>query len=378
MQCVVLGGVDKLFRRVSTNRGLEQKGFFFLRGSGEVNPDFFLSALKRISFYGTLLIEKEPLLKMNAGKITTVGLTPVWDRTCYVDGIEWGDHKVIASQTREPAGKALNISKALAWLSVPSMAAGLWGAADYADMTEAMSEFQEYIETAYTVVKGQTRQNVTVVDTRKNRELHLRSSETLITRDSISLLSRDLQGRLDPQGGVIFAGSIPEGMLQDECVALIKQAGRQCAELIVDTSGSALAKIVNQGGLGVIKPNIEELSSLLGRSVDKDIEKVVLAAGQLCDRVRVVIVSLGRQGAVAVTKETSVYCRIKNGRHPVVHTVGCGDYLLAGYVSVSNTADIGQKLSTGVKAATAKAWGWVGVKPWRDVQNNIEVEMTVR
>ena len=314
---------------------------------------------------------------MSVGKIITVGLTPVWDRTCYVDGIEWGDHKAIASQTLVPAGKALNISKALAWLSVPSTAAGLWGAADYADMTEAISEFEGYIEPAFTVVKGRTRQNVTVVDTRQNREMHLRSSETLITQDAIRQLSHDLQGRLDPQGGVIFAGSIPEGILQDECIALITKASRQCAELIVDTSGSALTKIVNQGGLGVIKPNFEELSELLGRSVENDVEMVVLAAGQLCDRVKVVIVSLGRQGAVAVTKETAVYCRVKNYHHCTVHTVGCGDYLLAGYVSVPNTADIGQKLITGVKAATAKAWGWSGVRPWLDVQKDIEVEMTV-
>ena len=311
---------------------------------------------------------------MNTKKIITISFNPVWDRTCYVDGVEWGDHTVMASETRVPAGKALNISKALAWLSVPSTAAGLWGAADYSDMTEALSGFQDSIQLAFTVVKGRTRENVTVVDTRRNRELHLRSPKTLVTQGALTRLGQDLQGRLDPQTAVIFAGSMPEGVLQDECLSFIKKAGGQCASLIVDTSGSALQKIVNGGNIGVIKPNLEELSELLGESIENDVKRVISAARQLCDRVEVVVVSLGQQGAVAVAKEKAVYCRAKKDSR-VVHTVGCGDYLLAGYVSVSQSEDIGQKLATGVKVATAKVWGLTGRKPWLEVQKDIEIEM---
>ena len=313
---------------------------------------------------------------MNTAKIITVGLTPVWDRTCYVDGIEWGDHKVITSETRVPAGKALNISKALVWLSVSSTAAGFWGEADYPDMTEALSELSGFIKPAYTTAKGKTRQNVTVVDTNQNREMHLRSRQTLITQASLKQLSRDLQEQLNPQTSVIFAGSIPDGIFQDECVGLIAKARGQCAELIVDTSGSALAKIVNQAGVGIVKPNIEELSELLGKPLENDVEMIIAAARQLCDRVKIIIVSLGQDGAIAVTKDKAVYCRTKTHRS-TVHTVGCGDYLLAGYVSVSQTADISQKLAIGVKVATAKAWGWVETKSWHDVQKDIEVETLV-
>ena len=311
---------------------------------------------------------------MNTNKIITVSFNPVWDRTCYVDGVEWGDHTVMASQTLAPAGKALNISRALAWMSVPSTAAGLWGAVDYPDITEPLSEFQDYIQPAFTVVKGRTRQNVTVVDTRQNREMHLRSTETLVTQEALAQLSHELQERIDSQTSIIFAGSIGEGNLQDECIALITNAGRICSELIVDTSGSALREIVNSGGIAIIKPNLEELTELLGESIEDDIEKVISAARTLCGRVKVVIVSLGQQGAVAVTKEKAVYCRAKKHSH-VVHTVGCGDYLLAGYASVSHLVDIGQKLATGVTAATAKAWGWVGRKSWPEVQRNVEVEI---
>lgn len=310
---------------------------------------------------------------MSAEKIITVGLNPVWDRTCYVEGLDWGDHTVMASQTLVPAGKALNISRALAWLSVPSTAAGLWGAADYSDMTETLSELKDMIRPAFTTVEGKTRQNVTVVDTQNNREMHLRSAETLVTPDALSKLQRDILEYINPCDAVVFAGSIPQGAVQDECVSIISNARSECASLIVDTSGSALGKVVNSGNISVIKPNLEELSELLGEPIENDVEKVVSAARQLCDRVEVVIVSLGQQGAVAVTKGTAVYCSVKEHLCKAIHTVGCGDYLLAGYVSVD--ADLGQKLSTGVMAATAKAWGWVGNKSWPEVQQEIEIEI---
>jgi 1-phosphofructokinase len=312
---------------------------------------------------------------MNSEKIITVGFNPVWDRTCYVDGIEWGDHKIIDSQTMVPAGKALNISKALAWLSIPSTAAGLWGESDHRDMIEALSEFQGNIEPGFTVVQGASRQNVTVVDRAQNRELHLRSSETLMTQGALEQLTHDLQGYLSDRSAVIFAGSIPEGIFQDECVSLIAKVGCQCGDLIVDTSGSGLEKIVNQGGVGIIKPNLDELSELLGRDIENDVGAVISAARKLCDRVRVVIVSLARDGAVAVTKDLAFHCRAKKS-YPVVHTVGCGDYLLAGYISVSHSIDIAEKLVAGVKVATAKACGLAGVKPWPEVQKGVEVEIT--
>jgi 1-phosphofructokinase family hexose kinase len=311
---------------------------------------------------------------MNAQKIITVGFNPVWDKTCYVDGLEWGDHKIMASQTLMPAGKSLNINKALAWMSVSSTAAGLWGIADHSDMTEVLSEYKDYIKPAFTVVKGRTRQNVTVVDTRQNREIHLRSSETLVTPVALTQLVHDLLKQLNSKASIIFAGSMPEGPLQDECVSIVTKAGSRCSRLIVDTSGSALKKIVNNGNISIIKPNLEELSELLDESIDNDAVKVATAARCLCDQIEVVIVSLGQQGAVAVTKDTTVYCRLKNHHHQVVNTVGCGDYLLAGYVSVSDT-EISKKLITGIKAATAKAYGWVGNKSWSEAEKNIEVEM---
>ena len=63
-------------------------------------------------------------------KIITVGLAPAWDIQCRGQGLDWGCHAQIDEQDVRPAGKALNVSRALAWLGRSSVAAGLWGRED--------------------------------------------------------------------------------------------------------------------------------------------------------------------------------------------------------------------------------------------------------
>lgn len=311
---------------------------------------------------------------MAGREIVTVGLTPVWDRTCYVDGIAWGEHKRMRATTLAASGKSLNVSKALAWMGVGSTAAGLWGKADWADMTAAMAEYAGRIRTAFTAVEGRTRENVTVVDERNRREMHLRSTETLVTAAALERLRGDLAGVLGPENTVVFSGSLPAGAMGRACISLIAEAGRRCAELVVDTSGEALGEIVKLGGVGVIKPNLEELGELVGRPVEGDARAAIAAARPLCERVGVVLVSLGREGAAAVTRERAVWCRAGGEAKEAVHTVGCGDYLLAGFVAAAG-ADLGERLAAGVRAATAKAWGWAGERSWEAVRGEIAVEV---
>ena len=76
-----------------------------------------------------------------------------------------------------------------------------------------------------------------------------------------------------------------------------------------------------------------------------------------------------------VTQETAIHCRVIDIEHRIVNTVACGDYLLGGYLSADLVADLATKLTAGIKAATAKALGWVETKSWQEVQQKIEVEI---
>ena len=313
---------------------------------------------------------------MESRSIVTVGICPCWDITCCVEGISWGEHKRMATQQCVPAGKALNISRALAWMGPKSTAAGLWGRGDYEQMRESLHALRGHVDICMTAVEGQTRRNVTIVDTHNAREMHLRAESTLVGTQSLSLLADDLERLVGEQSVCVFAGAMPAGELLDDVVAMIDKLRNRGAKIVADTGGKALKRIVDLGDIWIIKPNIEELSELVGCSVADSAKIIAATAGGLCDRVETVLVSRGRKGALAVGADRILSGVVRTEQGAAVSTVGCGDYLLAGFIG--GLADAGgderSALEQAVKAATARAWGWHDKMKWSETKERIGVE----
>ena len=309
---------------------------------------------------------------MIENSLVTVGVSPCWDMTCLVDGIEWGEHKKVLSQMLVPAGKALNICKAIDWLGIHSTAAGLWGRVDYQQMLDVLVADFPCVSPSFTIVDGKTRTNLTVVDTQHKRDMHLRAGCELAMDDSLKRLGDDLDA-LASVDTMVFAGSMPESCV-DRCASLVKQFCDKGFKVAVDTSGAAMAKIVGGGGLYLIKPNFEELCELLGRQIDNDADSIIRAGRSLCDAVEIVFVSRGADGALAITKDAAIECKVKRATHDVVNTVACGDYLLAGFLSQMGD-DMKAALETAVKVATARAWGLTETMRWEEARRAIEVSL---
>lgn len=321
-----------------------------------------------------MLNKRETRLNNKREPIITVGICPVWDITNYVEGIEWGQHKVITSQTITPAGKPFNVSKALAGMSEKSVAAGLWGKSDYPQLIESLSGISDFIDLKLTIVQGRTRQNITVVDSCQNREIHLRAQSALTTKDNLYVLKNELDKIISPGSTVVFAGFMPELPLLDDCLAIIKAAIDRGAQVVIDTSGVALDMCVELGDIYMIKPNLDELSQLLSQNIGDDMSSIVKQARPLCDRVRIILISMGDRGALVVTEDRAIHCNVKSSNRKVVNTVSCGDYLLGGFLSQPDN-DICQRLQTAVKLAAARAWGLTESVKCREIIKEIGVEL---
>jgi 1-phosphofructokinase family hexose kinase len=306
------------------------------------------------------------------GRIVTVGLSPAWDVHCCGRDLDWGRHVSIDGQEVGPAGKALNVSYALAWMGLESVATGLWGREDYEEMQRAVGRSGGLIEVQMTATEGRTRQNITIVDTLKQREMHLRRRSDLASTRSLHRLNLDL-GRLVREGDTcIFAGALPDGALLDATVDLIWTCHYR-ARIAVDTYGPPLERIVDAGLVWLIAPNVEELRGLLGAGIGDSPARLVKAGRTLLGKVEMLLISRGEKGAVLVTKKGAWTgsCRMKK---EVLSTVGCGDYLLAGLLSgLSGTNDPAGALATGLKVATARAWGWTESKTWPQVDKDVTV-----
>ncbi len=310
------------------------------------------------------------------GRIITIGLSPAWDVSCRGAGLDWGRHVEIDEQVVRPAGKALNVSYALAWLGRESIAAGLWGREDYGQMKSAVRGLGGWIRTGMTPATGSTRRNITVVDTLHHREMHLRLRSALASQRSLRRLNADLEELVRKGDTCVFAGAMPGGDLLEPLVDLVRTCRRAGARIVVDTYGPALAGIVDAGLASVISPNVEELRGLLGHKVADSPAGVAAAARPLLEKVSTVLVSRGAEGAVVATSKGAWTGR-SGVRRKALSTVGCGDYLLAGFLAgLQDTGDSEAALATGLKVAAARAWGWTETKPWPQVDR--EIRVTVR
>jgi len=291
---------------------------------------------------------------MKTVPVLTVGFCPSWDITCRGAGLAWGAHLRLDSQTARPAGKALNVARTLGRLGVNTVAAGFWGDADYPQLRAALAAEGLPVVPRLTVVPGRTRQNITLIDTRRGREMHLRAECRLATAAALKRLTSDLGRMAVRNRTVVFAGSMPEAFLND-CLLLLRRLRERGARLVVDTSGPALKQAVRLGGLALIKPNVEELRELLGRPVADVPGALAAAARPLCVAADAVLVSRGAAGALVVTRSGAWACRAAAPRRRAINTVGCGDALLAGFLAAW---DAGPRaaLELGVRVAAARAW----------------------
>lgn len=307
--------------------------------------------------------------------IITVGLSPAWDITCRGKNLDWDRHKNIDEQTIVPAGKALNVSMALAWMGQKNIAAGLWGGRDFRQMQTAVRSFWPSIEVKMTTAAGSTRQNVTIIDTAKNKEMHLRCKSELARPDSLKKLQADLQRIVRKNSICVFNGAMPEGNLLDDVIGIIDNCSEAGAKIVLDTSGPALRKIIRTGNVWLIKPNVRELGGLAGKQIEYNPTSLVRAGRKLLDKVEIVLISRGKNGAVVVTKN-GAWCGKCVDRKKALSTVGCGDFLLAGFLNdLIETNNAASALKTAVKAATAKARGKTEIESWPDISEWIEVEI---
>ena len=309
----------------------------------------------------------------NQGRIITVGVSPAWDVTCLGEGLDWGRHMTIDEQTVRPAGKAMNVSSALAWMGCRNIAAGLWGREDHDEMTAAVGRLGGLIEPRMTVVEGRTRRNISVVDTQAHREMHLRDPRSLASLDSLKRLGDDLCGLIRPGDLCVFSGAMPGDELLEPIVDLVRICGRCGAQIVVDTYGPVFKAIVDTGLAWLISPNVEELRELVGSQVEDSPASLVEAARGLLDRAQMVRIGRGEKGALLVTK-AGVWMGRATSRREALSTVGCGDYLLAGFLAgLREGGEPPAGLARGLKAATAHAWGWTDAKTWPQVDKEVAV-----
>ncbi|MDE8654414.1 1-phosphofructokinase family hexose kinase [Novosphingobium album (ex Liu et al. 2023)] len=132
-------------------------------------------------------------------------------------------------------------------------------------------------------------------------------------------------------GVMVMSGSLPPGVPIDfyaRAGHLMKERG---IELVVDSSGEALAAAIDAGGLLLVKPSQGELQQLVGYDLDTA-DAVAAAAMEIIasGKARLVAVTMGHEGAVLARKEGTIY--LPALEIEAASAVGAGDSFVAGMV----------------------------------------------
>ncbi len=177
-------------------------------------------------------------------------------------------------------------------------------------------------------IDGLTRESLTVNETSSGDQYRFVLPGPPLSEDA-QRRCLDEVSRLDPRPGYLVAsGSLPPGVPDDFYARLAQHAKEAGIKLVLDTSGEALRQAK---GAYLIKPNRNELSHLAGRTLSGESE-IRDAARRLREegRAEVVVVSLGRDGALLESAEASAHFPALDV--PVRSAVGAGDTMVGAIV----------------------------------------------
>lgn len=282
-------------------------------------------------------------------KIITLTLNPALDKTISVAQLV-PEKKLRSSFSQvEPGGGGINVSRALHKLGGSSEAVYLSGG--YTGKHFEALLINEGIVSVALPIRGDTRENFVVVDDSANKQYRFGMEGPEVAEPEWQQALQYISEQ--PEIAYIVAsGSLPPGVPSNVFAQLAVIAKQKNARLIVDTSGAALKDAVDEG-LFLIKPNLEELGSLSGKEKLAK-EEIVAAARSIIQSggCEVMVVSMGKDGAMLITKDTQL--EVKPPNVTVHSTVGAGDSMVGGMLmALSNEWSLEDVLYYGIAAGTA-------------------------
>jgi len=285
---------------------------------------------------------------MDRYDIITLTVNPALDKSTHFKGLV-AEQKIRCSEPRfDAGGGGINVSKAISRLNGNSFALFTSGGPLGKMLEELVTK--EAIDFQAIPIQTWTRESFVAVDDNTNSQYRFGFTGGELTKDeekAILTATESLKSKF-----LVASGSLNEGLSSDFYQKIAEIAKKSNSKLIVDTSGEALKKVLETGAY-LIKPNVGELAKLIGverlemEEVDEAAKTIITKGGA-----EIVVVSLGPQGAVLVTKDNFEYVPAPNVAKK--STVGAGDSMVGGMVwALSQNKSLKDVIRWGVACGSA-------------------------
>lgn len=247
-------------------------------------------------------------------------------------------------------GKGINVSMILQALGCETTAlgfvAGFTGEALEQNL-QAQGLHTQFVHLS----RGLTRINVKVKD---GQESEINGRGSTISPEDLNNLYTQLDELTD--GDVlVLSGSVPPGLSSDAYRSMMSHVSTKKIPVVVDASGALLEQALPCKPF-LVKPNLEELENLLGKTPADEAELRSMAQTLQNRGARNVLVSLGADGALLLD-ETGTFHRSHCPKGEAVNTVGAGDSMVAGFLAgYLDTGDFRHALLLATAAGCATAF----------------------
>lgn len=250
----------------------------------------------------------------------------------------------------EPGGGGINVARAIVYLGGQAHAIFPIGGPTGEHLKELLD--REGIQTETLTTADWTRQNLHVNVDSSGEQFRFVMPGAQLTQSEFDQLAQRINA-IPTSSILVISGSLPPGTPLGKLVELVQQAKANGLQCIIDSSGDALKACLDLGGIALVKPNQNELSALIGRTLE-DPDDVRNAAKELVQSgaAERVVVSLGPQGALAVDCDHCV--QVVPPPVKKMSTVGAGDSMVGAMtLKLSQGADLIDTVRFGVAAGSA-------------------------
>lgn len=207
----------------------------------------------------------------NKDGILTVTFNPAVDKTVFIDGrFKAGELNRSSASLISCGGKGINVSRALCKLGCRTTAVGFCGGI----FGEILKSGLDREQVPYSLVQtaAQTRMNIKLIDSFGGCT-EINDSGCAVTSDETEELFSLVKREAGKNKIAVIAGSFPQGVENNVQNHMINELSEMGIRVVCDMSGDRLRSAVEAHPY-MIKPNIHELSELIGRPVESFEEAV--------------------------------------------------------------------------------------------------------
>ena len=304
--------------------------------------------------------------------IYTVTLNPALDTVFYVEDLNNRSYTQTTAAYKYPGGKAINVSRMLYNLNIPSYVTGFLGGYQGAFIRDWFEE--RNFDSLLIDIEEDNRTTLRIKT--KTEAMTIAGISPSIPSEKLDdllyFLSRVREGDI-----VVMGGSIPNNVPKDIYKRISEICKANKAYFMVDIPAEQTLDSLKDGPL-LIKPNSDNLALMFGRDEPFSTEEELIEHGLKCVELgaKNVIVSIGKEGSYLFTEDQAVY-RSYGVEGEEVNSFNSRDAMIAAFIGVymrKNDPVEAFKMAAAAASATAFVEDLASKEEVLEVFDKIKIE----